>query len=62
KLHRDGNTLYGSGSIMLFDMNGNLVRSVGKASSSKTEMQLRGLRQGNYVAKCEGKVLQMQIR
>jgi hypothetical protein len=25
-------------------------------------MQLRGLRQGNYVAKCEGKVLQVQIR
>ena len=62
KLHRDGNMLYGSGKIMLFDMNGNLVRSVGMATSSKTEMQLHGLRQGNYVAKCEGKVLQVQIR
>jgi hypothetical protein len=61
-LVRDGNTLYGSGSIMLFDMNGNLVRSGGMATSSKTQMQLRGLRQGNYVAKCEGKVLQVQIR
>jgi hypothetical protein len=62
EFHRDGNTLYGSGKIMLFDMNGNLVRSVGMATSSKTEMQLHGLRQGNYVAKCEGKVLQVQIR
>jgi hypothetical protein len=62
KFHRAGNSLYGSGKIMLFDMNGNLVRSVGKASSYKTEMQLNGLRQGNYVAKCEGKVLQVQIR
>ena len=62
EFHRDGNTLYGSGKIMLFDMNGNLVRSAGMATSSKTQMQLRGLRQGNYVAKCEGKVLQVQIR
>ena len=62
KFHRDGNMLYGSGKIMLFDMNGNLVRSVGMATSSKTEMQLQGLRQGNYIAKCQGKVLQVQIR
>jgi hypothetical protein len=61
-LHRDGNTLYGSGSIMLFDMNGNLVRSAGMATSSKTQMQLRGLRQGNYVAKCKNSALQVQIR
>ena len=62
KFHRNGNVLYGSGKIMLFDMNGNLVRSVGAAASSKTEMQLQGLRQGNYIAKCQGKVLQVQIR
>ena len=62
EFHRDGNMLYGSGKIMLFDMNGNLVLSVGMATSSKTEMQLHGLRQGNYVAKCEDKVLQVQIR
>ena len=62
KFHRNGNTLYGSGKIMLFDMNGNLVRSVGMATSSKTEMHLNGLRQGNYIAKCQGKVLQVQIR
>ena len=62
KFHRDGNTLYGAGSIMLFDVNGNLVRSVGAASSSKAEMQLQGLRQGNYIAKCQGQVMQVQIR
>jgi aryl-phospho-beta-D-glucosidase BglC (GH1 family) len=62
KFHRDGNTLYGAGKIMLFDMNGNLVRSVGAASSSKTEMQLQGLRQGNYIAKCQGQVMRVQIR
>jgi hypothetical protein len=62
KLHRDGNTLYGSGNIMLFDMNGNLVRSVGMATSSKTEMHLNGLRQGNYIAKCKNSVLQVQVR
>jgi hypothetical protein len=62
KFHRNGNVLYGSGKIMLFDMNGNLVRSVGAAASSKTKMQLQGLRQGNYIAKCQGKVMQVQIR
>ena len=62
EFHRDGNTLYGSGSIMLFDMNGNLVRSTNSVSAGQSQMQLRGLRQGNYVAKCEGKVLQVQIR
>ena len=62
EFRRYGNTLYGAGSIMLFDMNGNLVRSVGAATSSKTEMQLQGLRQGNYIAKCQGQVMQVQIR
>ena len=62
KLHRDGNTLYGSADIMLFDMNGNLVRSTNNVSAGQAQMQPHGLRQGIYVAKCEGKVLQMQIR
>ena len=62
KLHREGDILYGSSEIMLFDLNGNLVRSVGMANSSKTEMQLRGLRQGNYVAKCQGNVLLVRVR
>ena len=62
EFRRDGNMLYGSGNITLFDMNGNLIRSVGAATSAKTEMQLRGLRQGNYIAKSQGQVLQVQIR
>ena len=61
-LHRDGNTLYGSGSIMLFDMNGNLVRSTNSVSAGQSQMQLRGLRQGNYIAKCKNSVLQVQVR
>ena len=61
-LHRDGNTLYGSGSIMLFDMNGNLVRSTNSVSAGQSQMQLRGLRQGNYIAKCKNSALQVQIR
>jgi len=62
KFRRDGNMLYGSGKIMLFDMNGNLVRSAGISTFGKTEMQLQGLRQGNYVAKCQGSVLLVRVR
>ena len=62
KLHRDGNTLYGSGKIMLFDMNGNLVRFTNNVSAGQAQMQLNGLRQGNYIAKCKNSVLQVQVR
>ena len=62
KLHRDGNTLYGSADIMLFDMNGNLVRSTNNVSAGQAQMQLHGLRQGNYIAKCKNSVLQVKIR
>ena len=62
KLYRDGNMLYGSGNIMLFDMNGNLVRSTNNVSAGQAQMQLRGLRQGNYIAKCKNSVLQVKIR
>ena len=62
KLHRDGNTLYGSADIMLFDMNGNLVRSTNNVSAGQAQMQLHGLRQGNYIAKCKNGVLQVKIR
>ena len=61
-LHRDGNTLYGSGKIMLFDMNGNLVRFTNNVSAGQVQMQLHGLRQGNYIAKCKNSVLQVQVR
>ncbi len=62
KLHRDDNTLYGSGNIMLFDMNGNLVRSTNGVPAGQAQMQLHGLRQGNYIAKCKNSVLQVKIR
>jgi len=61
-LRREGNMLYGSGSIMLFDMNGNLVRSTNNVSAGQAQMQLNGLRQGNYIAKCKNSVLQVQVR
>ncbi|WP_303733176.1 glycoside hydrolase family 5 protein [Fibrobacter succinogenes] len=61
-LRREGNMLYGSGSIMLFDMNGNLVRSTNNVSAGQAQMQLHGLRQGNYIAKCKNSVLQVKIR
>ena len=62
QLHRNGNTLYGSGKIMLFDMNGNLVRFTNNVSAGQAQMQLNGLRQGNYIAKCKNSVLQVQVR
>jgi aryl-phospho-beta-D-glucosidase BglC (GH1 family) len=62
KLHRDGNTLYGSADIMLFDMNGNLVRSTNGVPAGQAQMQLNGLRQGNYIAKCKNSVLLVQVR
>jgi hypothetical protein len=61
KLHREGNTLYAPSDIMLFDMNGNLVRSASSVAG-QTQMQLHGLRQGNYIAKCKNSALQIQIR
>jgi hypothetical protein len=62
KFHRDGNSLYGAGKIQLFDMNGILVRSTNSASAEQTQMQLNGLRQGNYIAKCKNSALQVKIR
>ncbi len=61
-LRREGNMLYASGDIMLFDMNGNLVRSTNNVSAGQAQMQLNGLRQGNYIAKCKNSVLQVQVR
>ena len=58
QLHREGNTLYGTGKITLFDMNGNLVRTSG-SSTGNTELQLQGIKQGLYVAKCGNKSLKI---
>jgi len=56
--YREGNTLYGTGKITLFDMNGNLVRTSG-SSAGNTELQLQGIKQGLYVAKCGNKSLKI---
>ena len=56
QLHREGNTLYGTGKITLFDMNGNLVRTSGN-TANKSTLQLQGIKQGLYIAKCGNKTL-----
>lgn len=56
KFYREGNTLYGTGKIMLFDMNGNLVRTSGN-TAGKSTLQLQGIKQGLYIAKCGNKSL-----
>ena len=61
KFHRSGNTLYGTGKIMLFDLNGNLVRTTNRATGT-TEMQLQGIHQGVYVAKCQGEAFRIQVK
>ena len=61
KFHRSGNTLYGTGKIMLFDLNGNLVRTANRATGT-TEMQLQGIHQGVYVAKCQGEAFRIQVK
>ncbi|WP_405339281.1 glycoside hydrolase family 5 protein [Fibrobacter sp.] len=60
KFTRDGNTLYGSGKISLYDLKGNLIRSAGKVGNTK--MDLQGIHQGVYIAKCGGQMMQIQIR
>ena len=56
EFYREGNTLYGTGKIMLFDMNGNLVRASGN-TAGKSTLQLQGIKQGLYIAKCGNKSL-----
>ena len=61
KFYREGNTLYGTGKIMLFDMNGNLVRTSGK-TAGKSTLQLQGIKQGLYIAKCGSESLKFIAR
>ena len=61
KFSREGNTLYGTGKIMLFDINGNLVRT-SSATAGRTEMSLQGIKQGLYIAKCGSKSLKFIAR
>lgn len=59
-----GNLLIAQGSrdsIRLFDLNGNLIR-IARATSNNTTMNLAGLRQGMYIAKCNGQTLKIRIK
>ena len=60
EFHREGNTLYGTGKIALFDLNGNLVKVSGTAGH--TELSLSGMRQGIYVASCQGVTMRIQVK
>ncbi|MBR4560049.1 MAG: glycoside hydrolase family 5 protein [Fibrobacter sp.] len=62
KFRREGNTLQGKGTIKLFDLKGNLVRTAGSETTEATTMQLQGVRQGVYIAKCQGKTMQVQVK
>ena len=56
EFYREGNVLYGTAKISLFDMNGNLVRASSN-TSGKSTLQLQGIKQGLYIAKCGSKTL-----
>jgi hypothetical protein len=58
EFYREGNTLHGTGKIMLFDMNGNLVRTSSN-TPDKSTLQLQGIKQGVYIAKCGSKSLML---
>ena len=55
-LRREGNMLYASGTIKLFDTNGNMLRR------GTSELSLQGLRQGVYIAKSGNKLLKVNLR
>ena len=58
----EGNTLQGMGKIKLFDLKGNLVRTAGNDDAEATTMQLQGIRQGVYIAKCQGKTMPVHVK
>ena len=62
RFRREGNTLQGMGTIKLFDLKGNLVRTAGSNATDATTMQLQGIRQGVYIAKCQGQAMQIQVK
>ena len=62
KFRHEGNTLQGMGKIKLFDLKGNLVRTAGNDDAEATTMQLQGIRQGVYIAKCQGKTMPVQVK
>jgi hypothetical protein len=62
KFRREGNTLQGMGTIKLFDLKGNLVRTAGSNASDATTMQLQGIRQGVYIARNGAQTLRVQVK
>ena len=55
-LRRDGLRLLADGTIKLFDINGNLLRS------GSSEISLQGLRQGIYIAKSGNSLLKVNLQ
>ena len=63
KFYREGNTLRSNATIRLFDLNGNMVRATStEIASGHSEMDLRGLRQGMYIARSGSQTLRVQVK
>lgn len=62
KFTRNGNTLYGSGKISLYDLKGSLIRTAGNNTTEATTMQLQGIRQGVYIARNGAQTLRVQVK
>ena len=62
RFRREGNTLQGMGTIKLFDLKGNLVRTAGSNATDATTMQLQGIRQGVYIARNGAQTLRVQVK
>ena len=60
-LSLEGNVVRSNATILLFDLNGNMVRTA-KASAGHAELSLSGLRQGIYIAKSGAQTLRVQVR
>jgi hypothetical protein len=50
------------GTIKLFDLKGNLVRTAGSNAADATTMQLQGIRQGVYIARNGAQTLRVQVK
>lgn len=61
KFYREENTLYSASKILLFDMNGNLIRSTNSANGKAT-MHLQGLPQGTYLAHSNNKTMRIFVK
>lgn len=62
-LVREGSMLRSNATIRLFDLNGNMVREASaETASGHSEMDLRGLRQGMYIARSGAQTLRVQVK